>query len=45
MGLIYLFIAVRVVTPFFLVSVLLLLGLLYDFRTLDEQVDRINRAW
>ena len=44
-GLIYLFIAIWVVTPFFFVSVLLLVGVLYDFWTLNEQVDEINRGW
>lgn len=42
-GLIYLFIAVWIVTPYSFISLLLLLGYLYDFWTLNEQVDEVNR--
>ena len=44
-GLVYLFIVIWVVTPFFLVSVLLFIAMLYDFWTINDQVDEINRGW
>lgn len=43
-GLLYLFLAVWVVTPYSVISVLLLVGYLYDFWTLNEQIDEVNRV-